>query len=153
MLKNTTELRIEPGQTIKYRMPEKVAKDSLRHYSGYLKLTMGSDADPTNDESSNLILMNYVEDVPDVNAGQLVLEQNYPNPFSHQTTIPFTLPNASTVRFFVMDAMGHILSTTEKFYPAGSNTLTIDMTNYSAGVYYYGIEVDGTRQMRKMILH
>ena len=31
-------------------------------------------------------------------------------------------------------------------------TVTIDMGRYSTGIYYYGIEVDGVRQMRKMIL-
>ena len=76
-----------------------------------------------------------------------------PNPFSHQTTVPFSLPNAAEVKLFVMDALGHIVYTDSRFCYAGNNLWTINMDRFSSGVYYYGIEVDGIRQMRKMILH
>ena len=51
-----------------------------------------------------------------------------------------------------MDAMGHIVYRDHRFYQAGNHSLNIDMEAYPAGFYYYGIEVDGQRQMRKMIL-
>ena len=66
--------------------------------------------------------------------------------------MPFSLPDAANVRFFVMDAMGKIVNSFERFFAAGDNTVVLDMQAYTSGVYYYGIEVDGQRQMRKMIL-
>ena len=90
--------------------------------------------------------------MPTVNAGRFVLDQNYPNPFSGQTVVPFSLPEAGMVHFFVMDAMGKMVHNFEGFFPEGDNHVTLDMEAYSSGIYYYGIEVDGQRQMRKMIL-
>ena len=81
-----------------------------------------------------------------------MLDQNYPNPFSQQTTVTFTLPNAATVRFFVVDAMGHLVNSFERHYEAGEQSLMLDMSSYGSGVYFYGIEVDGERRMRKMIM-
>ena len=62
------------------------------------------------------------------------------------------MPNASDVTFFVMDALGHIVFTEHGYFAAGNNSITLDMDQYTTGVYYYGIEVDGVRQMRKMIV-
>ncbi len=151
----STRHRIEAGQTVTLECPRTIPKDPMRHYQGYCTLDTSSfkvDVNPANNTTTNIIVKNYVDDIPDVNAGQIVLDQNFPNPFTNRTTVPFTLPEAAQVKFFVMDAMGHMLHSQSRFYPAGSNTIMLDMDNYSAGVYYYGIEVDGVRQMRKMIL-
>lgn len=144
--------RIEPMQTALVELNRTIPKDQMRHYAGSGTLTYTSDADTTNNQTSIVRVMNYIEGVPEVGAGSLVLDQNFPNPFSGQTTIPFTLPNASNVTFFVMDALGHIVLTEKGYFPAGSNSITLDMDKYTTGVYYYGIEVDGVRQMRKMVV-
>lgn len=145
--------RLDPGDTVHIELNRRIPKSPTRQYvgTGWIRPVSG-DANQSNDQTSIVEVINYFEDVPSVNGEQLVLEQNYPNPFSQQTTIPFTLPNSGRVRFFIMDAMGHIVHRAEKFYQAGSHNITVDMEAYSAGVYYYGIEVDGQRQMRKMIL-
>ena len=145
--------RVDPGDVIHVELNRRIPKSPTRQYvgSGWIRSISG-DNNQENDQTSIVEVINYFEDAPTVNGDQLVLEQNYPNPFSHQTTIPFTIPNAAKVRFFVMDAMGHIVHRAEKFCQAGSNHITIDMDDYAAGIYYYGIEVNGQRQMRKMIL-
>ena len=150
-LSYTGQVRIEPMQTILYEFTRTIPKDPQRHYEGSGYLVLGGDTN-ANNQTSVVRVINYVENVPEVGAGQLVLDQNYPNPFSHQTTIPFSLPNDAHVHFFIMDALGHIVNSFDGFYRAGSNSLTIEMDRYSSGVYYYGIEVDGVRQMRKMVL-
>lgn len=145
--------RVDPGEVIHIELNRRIPKSPTRQYvgTGYIRAVSG-DNNRVNDQTSTIEVINYFEGVPSVNGAQLVLEQNYPNPFSHQTTIPFTLPEAANVRFFVMDAMGHIVHRADKFYMAGDHAITIDMDSYAAGIYYYGIEVDGKRQMRKMIL-
>lgn len=153
IITNLIDWRIDPGQTIHLEFNRRIPKSPTRHYvgTGWVDRTPG-DNNPVNDMTSIVEVINYFEGVPTVNGDQMVLEQNYPNPFTQQTTIPFTLPNAAHVKFFVMDAMGHIVHRDEQNYQAGSHLITIDMQAYAAGVYYYGIEVDGQRQMRKMIL-
>ena len=145
--------RLDPMQVVTVPLDRTVPKNPSRHYTGSMSFDLIGDADPTNNQTSRVKVVNYVEGMPTVNdADQLVLEQNYPNPFSHQTTVPFSLPQAAAVRFFVMDATGHIVNAFTGFYSAGANSITIDMQAYAAGIYYYGIEVDGKRQMRKMII-
>ena len=145
--------RVDPGEIIHIELNRRIPKSPIRQYvgSGWIRPVSG-DNNRMNDQTSVVEVINYFEGVPTVNGNQLVLEQNYPNPFSQQTNIPFTLPESAKVRFFVMDAMGHIVHRAESFYQAGSHLITIDMDAYAAGVYYYGIEVNGQRQMRKMIL-
>lgn len=148
-----TQRRVDPGEVIHLELNRRIPKSPTRTYvgTGYIR-AMNGDHNQANDQTSIVDVINYFEGAPTVNGENLVLEQNYPNPFTQQTTIPFTLPNAANVRFFVMDAMGHIVHSAEQVYQAGSHLITVDMEAYAAGVYYYGIEVNGQRQMRKMIL-
>lgn len=145
--------RVNAGETIHVEFDRTIPKSPTRHYEGTGRvLDIPGDNNSANNQTSVIEVVNYVEGIPTVNADRFVLDQNYPNPFTHQTTIPFTLPTAANVRFFIMDAMGHIVHTFERFYQAGDNTIIVDMDAYPAGIYFYGIEVDGQRQMRKMIL-
>ena len=145
--------RVNPGQAIHFQFEQTIPKSPTRQYEGTGRvLDIAGDDNSANNQTSIVEVVNYMEGIPFVDAGQLVLEQNYPNPFTKQTTIPFILPNAAHVHFFVMDAMGHIVYRDHRFYQAGNHSLNIDMEAYPAGFYYYGIEVDGQRQMRKMIL-
>ena len=145
--------RVNAGETIHVEFDRTIPKSPTRHYEGTGRvLEIPGDNNNANNQTSVVEVINYMEGIPTVNADRFVLDQNYPNPFTHQTTIPFTLPTAANVRFFIMDAMGHIVHTLERFYQAGDNTIIVDMDAYPAGIYFYGIEVDGQRQMRKMIL-
>ncbi len=145
--------RIDAGESVLIEFNKTIPKSPVRRYEGEGRvLEIPGDTNNFNNQTSTVEVVNYVEGIPTVNAGRLVLEQNYPNPFTHQTTIPFSLPEAAQVRFFIMDAMGHIVHRLDRFCQAGDHTLTVDMDSYSAGIYFYGIEVKGQRQMRKMIL-
>lgn len=152
---NSTNIqrRVDPGEVIHIELRRRIPKSPTRQYvgTGYIRQVSG-DNNQTNDQTSIVEVINYAEDAPSVNRDNLVLEQNYPNPFTQQTTVPFSLPNAARVNFFVMDAMGHIVHRESQFYQSGSHFITVDMEAFAAGVYYYGIEVNGQRQMRKMIL-
>lgn len=145
--------RIEPGQTVHLEFDRTIPKSPTRYYEGSGRiLDIPNEANPDNNQTSLVEVVNYMEGIPTVNGGQFVLEQNYPNPFTRQTTIPFSLPSAAHVRLFVMDAMGHIVFRDEQVCQSGNHSFTLDMDAYPAGIYFYGIEVDGQRQMRKMIL-
>ncbi len=131
-----------------------VPKSPTRTYTGNVRFTLSGDANTDNNESTFIEVFNYFDpsDVPAVDKLLFSLDQNYPNPHTGRTTIPFTLPAPSSVRFFVIDAMGHMVNSFERLFGAGPQSITIDMSAYASGFYYYGIEVDGQRQMKKMIL-
>ena len=130
----------------------RIPKSLTRTYIGTGRLTLGSDGDTTNNTTNLVEVVNYVEGVPMVESPLLSLEQNYPNPFTGRTTVPFSLPEAANVHFFIVDAMGHVVNSFSRHFDAGEQSITIDMEAYSSGIYYYGIEVNGERRMKKMIL-
>jgi hypothetical protein len=80
------------------------------------------------------------------------LEQNYPNPFDGSTRIEFVIPSSGQVRFFVNDVVGRQVYESTSLYSGGRNTISFNKGNLSSGVYYYGIEYNGQRRLRKMIL-
>ena len=143
---------IGPGRDKHYKFSRKIVKDPNRSYVGSSKLTYVNDVDSSNNQSTVIRVVGYLEGVPFVEHNQLVLDQNYPNPFDDLTTIPFELPNDAEVKFFVLDGMGHLVNSFSQFFPAGQQRITLDLSAYSSGIYYYGIIVDGKRIMRKMIL-
>ena len=145
--------RMDPDMTIFVQFDRAIPKSPTRHYNGLCQmLDMDIDHNPDNNQSTVIQVSNYVEGIETADAVRLELGQNYPNPFTHQTTIPFTLPSAATVRILVIDAAGHIVFDRQRACTAGRNSVTVDMDALPAGIYYYGIVVDGQRQMRKMNL-
>lgn len=83
------------------------------------------------------------------------LEQNIPNPFEFQTTIPFELAEASEVTVQVFDVLGNLIHTYNDLYPQGKSTIIVtaqDLNNIS-GIYYYQLQVKGKRKLtHKMVL-
>jgi len=79
------------------------------------------------------------------------LEQNVPNPFTHPTTIGYTLPQQySSAKIIVTDKLGKVLKEVN-LSGSGKGTLAVDAATLSSGVYQYSLYVDGrlidTRQM------
>ena len=145
--------RVNPGEVIHFEFDRTIPKSPTRQYSGSgYTLDIPGDNNSANNQTSIVEVVNYMEGIPSVDAGALVLEQNYPNPFTGQTTIRYSIPNAATVRFFIVDATGHTILSDSATQQAGSHSRTLDLSQFPAGVYFYGILVDGQRQMRKMIL-
>jgi hypothetical protein len=80
------------------------------------------------------------------------LFQNQPNPFEQQTAITFQLPEASPAVLTVFDGTGKILWINSKDWPAGLNTVQVDLTALgAAGVLYYKLETPERSAVRKMI--
>jgi len=84
---------------------------------------------------------------------QDVLGQNYPNPVSNTTTIPFTLLNSGKVIIKLYSTQGSQISViANSVYPSGRNTVTFDTKGLPAGLYFYQLESSGIKQAKKMII-
>jgi len=69
-----------------------------------------------------------VSNIEKETAKQVVLEQNYPNPFSNETTIPFELKNPAEVAFELWDVAGNKVAEIEKGnLPAGLHQTEINL--------------------------
>lgn len=145
--------RVNPGEVVYIEFDRTIPKSPIRQYVGSGRvMEIPGDNNNENNQTSIIEVINYMEGIPSVAAEQLVLDQNYPNPFSHTTVVNYSLPSASDVRFFIIDATGHIVHQDSRFEQAGPHSRTLDLSAYPAGVYFYGIVVNGQRLMRKMIL-
>lgn len=146
---------IAPGPEYPLAFTVTIPKSPTRSYVGTGLFTSQADANPDNNQTTLIDVLNSFEGVPTVECDEdYVLEQNYPNPFNQVTTVSFTIPKAARVRLFVIDAMGHLCYQRQQLCEAGRNTIHVDVSDgrLSSGIYFYGIECDDHRLMRKMIV-
>ena len=74
-------------------------------------------------------------------SGLLTLHQNYPNPFSNQTTIPFILTSPEVVHLEIVDVLGRVVASPFNSYlPAGYHEIPIDAQHLSSGIYFYRLQ-------------
>lgn len=71
--------------------------------------------------------------------------QSYPEPFTHLTTIAYTLPQSSRVTLTIFDPNGHQVAQplVNVFQPQGSQLVPIDGSHWSPGIYLYRLTADG----------
>jgi photosystem II stability/assembly factor-like uncharacterized protein len=83
----------------------------------------------------------------------LTLEQNTPNPFSSNTAIRFTLPEAGPVSLRVFDATGREVGTIASGnYEAGTYSTSFNADGLPDGAYYYRLESDGQTAARMFVV-
>ncbi len=88
----------------------------------------------------------------------LVVEPNYPNPFSSSTWIRFSLPRASAVTVMIYDVLGRRVATLSRpGLGPGEQRILWDGRDergrrVSSGVYFYRVEAGGVSETRKAVL-
>ena len=79
------------------------------------------------------------------------LGENYPDPFTDKTIIPYFLAETQSGRIIITDITGRIVA--DIVIPAGEGTLEISAGKWADGVYQYSLEVNGKIfETRKMVL-
>ena len=78
---------------------------------------------------------------------------NLPNPFSGQTRITYSVPEAGNARLRVFNTLGaEIAVLTDGFVTAGSHELDWNAENLNPGVYIYRLEYAGVSISRRMLI-
>lgn len=114
-------------------------------YTSYLEVTV--------EGTGTTGLMNYEGET----GGQFKMGQNFPNPHNGVTTIPFTLNEASNVKFDIFDLSARKVAVIDKgSMGVGEHNVTIDLSalGVAYGNYIYQIEVvnaNGTFRQCKMM--
>lgn len=82
------------------------------------------------------------------------LFQNYPNPFNPSTQIRFQLSEPANVELSVFSVSGRKLATLihNQAYSTGIHQVSFNAAHLSSGVYFYQLEINQSRQIRKMML-
>jgi len=80
------------------------------------------------------------------------LLENYPNPATTQTVIPFVLPQAGKASIEIFDARGHKLTEITGNYLEGRNEVKVDVTRMNSGLHFYRISYGKQQLSRKMVV-
>lgn len=81
------------------------------------------------------------------------LEQNYPNPFNPSTNISFSIPEEGFVNLIVYNSIGQRVTTlVSQHLQSGNYKTEFNAQNFSSGIYFYTLEVNGHSISKKMIL-
>lgn len=81
------------------------------------------------------------------------LYQNSPNPFNPVTHIKFYLPISSSVRLTVFDLLGRTVEIlADGNMGEGEHEVLFNGSNLSSGIYFYELNVNGVKAIKKMIL-
>ncbi|MBU8934462.1 MAG: T9SS type A sorting domain-containing protein [candidate division Zixibacteria bacterium] len=83
--------------------------------------------------------------------------QNYPNPFNGSTTIPFYVPQSTTVELVIYNMLGQQVHHQASHFYEGDQVLTWDGTSdagqpVASGIYFYRITIGDETHTRKMML-
>ncbi|MBP1645308.1 MAG: hypothetical protein H6Q16_883 [Bacteroidetes bacterium] len=110
------------------------------------------DANRSNDTTMIFKVVDIIglDDEPEAN--EFTLSQNVPNPLNNSTTISFSLPNAGNTRFMVINNMGQLIISENKFYSEGKHEILLDKLNLPQGIYYYAMEFEGKKITKKMVV-
>ncbi len=96
----------------------------------------------------------YQSDVSENNLpDEYFLAQNHPNPFNPVTSINFGLKEAGNVTIKVYNTNGQeVVTLAEGYKAAGSYRTQFNGQNLASGVYFYVLEVNNFRSLKKMLL-
>lgn len=99
------------------------------------------------------VLSSIEDKIPGFIPDGFILHQNYPNPFNNSTTISYQLSKISRVELSIYDVTGKKLNTVikDKQLP-GLHEFRLNLSNYSSGVYFYRLGVNGESITKKLLL-
>ena len=87
------------------------------------------------------------------------LEQNYPNPFSSSTVVPYELKEQSDIQITVYDVLGRVVRRiTAGAQSIGTHSVLWDGRSsagqkVASGTYFYRLQAGGESQTKKMVLN
>jgi hypothetical protein len=89
-------------------------------------------------------------DSPDLN--KFEVKQNTPNPFNVKSDIVFTSANSSDVDFKIFNMLGNVVYSKVVKSERGSNTVTVDASTLSPGIYMYSLKNGDKTITKRMIV-
>ncbi len=84
---------------------------------------------------------------------EFALGQNYPNPFSSNTTIKYSVPEPDNISIKVFDVIGReVFKKVERVTFGGTYEFSLDGNNLKGGIYYYQFKSTNYQMTKKCIL-
>lgn len=84
-------------------------------------------------------------------SGNMIIDQNFPNPFNQQTSIDFYIPKSGNVKLEVFDLFGKLQKViTDKTFASGYYTVDIPASDFTPGIYIVKLFSEGKVKTMKM---
>jgi uncharacterized repeat protein (TIGR03803 family) len=104
-------------------------------------------------EFGNLLELDSPTAINQIKVNNFFVSQNEPNPFNATTKITYSLTQSADVGFNVCDVMGKkLLTMTYGNRTIGENTIILNANQFSPGIYFYTLIVNGQSVTKKMII-
>ena len=88
--------------------------------------------------------------INETSAFNWTMGQNIPNPASAITRIPYSIPQEGVIHFTLTTITGQVLHSQDIPSAAGSHSMEFDTQHLAGGIYYYSMEYQGQRIVKKM---
>jgi len=88
-----------------------------------------------------------------VSLNNIILKQNYPNPFRTTTTIEFSIPRDSRVRIEILNLSGQTVNVLlDSYLERGVHSIVFNASDLPNGVYFYKLKTVYFEGVKKMII-
>ncbi len=85
--------------------------------------------------------------------GELVVHQNYPNPFSDRTAVIIDMPTSGEARLEVFDILGRrVVTLVDRELTAGRHEVALDARSLASGTYIYRVTTPSGVASRQMMV-
>jgi len=90
---------------------------------------------------------------PNINPYEFNISNNYPNPFNSSTSFVYSVPYQTRVQILVYDILGRVvLKALDEEMKKGMYNQTIDLKNFSSGVYFVRMKTWNYDKVKKILL-
>ncbi|MBL7930982.1 MAG: T9SS type A sorting domain-containing protein, partial [Bacteroidia bacterium] len=76
----------------------------------------------------------------------------FPNPAKNNATVKVNLVNSSKIQIQLMNAVGQVISTTSMQGQAGVNSISLNISGVSSGIYFVSVKVDEAVGTKKLVI-
>ncbi len=88
-----------------------------------------------------------------ISYNDIFLKQNFPNPFSQNTTISYYISTSTNVKLQIYNVKGELISTLFDEYKLPDDYSVVwNAKNMSSGIYFYKLETDNGSITKKMLI-
>jgi hypothetical protein len=113
----------------------------------------GLSNDENNLNDSTCIALTGIVGIDNYNFGKFELMQNAPNPSNNKTTIVYSVPANDKVVFRIENMVGQVIFTEERKATLGKNEIDVDISNIPDGIYFYSIEFQKQKLIKRLVIN
>ncbi|NLE62548.1 MAG: T9SS type A sorting domain-containing protein [Bacteroidales bacterium] len=106
----------------------------------------------TYSQTACVILKEEEDNVSTLSKDNWTLGQNIPNPAQSSLVIPYTVPREGDVIFKIMSINGQVLYYNIMHVLKGNHQIEHNIASFADGIYYYSMEYEGERIIKKMTI-